>query len=195
MDRNRQDTGAVKTKFVGLVPPEHKNAGLLYESYQVEKLRKWAPVRTYYGDLGEKGERGSRWRLKLQLLTRHGIEDEEAFKPQPFSLIITISDPQKKVRLYDKRWHKSYVIASRPKILMFVPAHAFQQNNEHAQETTKTPQYSLPSYTGSNSYSFSDCTGPTRHTRADPSFTFFACAAAVANSTGATTIFWNIRSR
>jgi hypothetical protein len=67
----------------------------------VEKLRKWAPVRTYYGDLGEKGERGSRWRLKLQLLTRHGIE-EEAFKPQPFSLIITISDPQKKVRVYDE---------------------------------------------------------------------------------------------
>ena len=34
-------------QFVGLVPPEHKNAGELYESYQVEKLRKWAPVRTY----------------------------------------------------------------------------------------------------------------------------------------------------
>ena len=33
--------------------------------------------------------------MKLQLLTRHGIEDEEAFKPQPFSLIITISDPAK----------------------------------------------------------------------------------------------------
>jgi hypothetical protein len=97
-----RETGVVTSKFVGLVPPEHKNAGLLYESYQVEKLRKWAPVRTYYGDLGEKGERGDRWRLKLQLLTRHGIEAEEAFKPQPFSLIITISDPDKKVRVYDE---------------------------------------------------------------------------------------------
>ena len=97
-----RETGVVTSKFVGLVPPEHKNAGLLYESYQVEKLRKWAPVRTYYGDLGEKGERGDRWRLKLQLLTRHGIEAEEAFKPQPFSLIITISDPEKKVRVYDE---------------------------------------------------------------------------------------------
>lgn len=97
-----RETGAVKSKFVGLVPPEHKNAGLLYESYQVEKLRKWAPVRTYHGDLGEKGERGDRWRLKLQLLTRHGIEDEDTFKPQPFSLIITISDPEKKVRVYDE---------------------------------------------------------------------------------------------
>jgi serine protease AprX len=97
-----RETGLVKTKFVGLVPPEHKNVGLLYETYQVEKLRKWAPVRTYYGNLSEKGERGDRWRLKLQLLTRHGMVDEEAFKPQPFSLIITISDPEKKVRVYDE---------------------------------------------------------------------------------------------
>jgi hypothetical protein len=95
-------TGVVTTKFVGLVPPEHKSPGLLYESYQVEKLRKWAPVRTYYGHLGESGERGDRWRLKLQLLTRHGVEDQAAFKPQPFSLIITISDPEKKALVYDE---------------------------------------------------------------------------------------------
>ncbi|MET0028529.1 MAG: S8 family peptidase [Candidatus Thiodiazotropha sp.] len=96
-------TGEVSTKFKGLVPPEHKNPGLLYESYQVEKLRKWAPVRTYYGDMGDKGQRGLRWRLKLQLLTRHGIEkDETTFKPQPFSLIITIADPQKKAPVYDE---------------------------------------------------------------------------------------------
>lgn len=85
-----------------LVPPEHKNPGLLYESYQVEKLRKWAPVRTYHGDLGENGERGDRWRLKVQLLTRHGIEDAETFQPRPFSLILTISDPGKKARVYDE---------------------------------------------------------------------------------------------
>lgn len=97
-------TGLIKPKpkFVGLVPPEHKNPGLLYESYQVEKLRKWAPVRTYYGNLGEKGERGDRWRLKLQLLTRHGVSDEEMANPQPFSLILTISDPEKKARIYDE---------------------------------------------------------------------------------------------
>lgn len=99
-----RETGLVKPKpiFVGLVPPEHKNPGLLYESYQVEKLRKWAPVRTYYGDMGENGERGDRWRLKVQLLTRHGIEEEETFQPQPFSLILTISDPEKKARVYDE---------------------------------------------------------------------------------------------
>lgn len=99
-----RETGQVKPKpiFVGLVPPEHKNRGQLYESYQVEKLRKWAPVRTYYGNLGPKGERGDQWRLKLQMLTRHGIEDEEAFKPQAFSLIVTIADPEKKVQVYDE---------------------------------------------------------------------------------------------
>lgn len=102
-ERSR-DTGEFKPKpvFKGLVPPEHKNPGLLYESYQVEKLRKWAPVRTYHGDLGEKGERGDRWRLKLQLLTRHGVEDQEAFKPQPFALIVTIADPDKKAPVYDE---------------------------------------------------------------------------------------------
>jgi len=95
-------TGVVTTRFVGLVPPEHKSPGLLYESYQVEKLRKWAPVRTYHGDLGKNGERGERWRLKVQLLTRHGVEDAAAFRPQPFSLIITISDPQRRARIYDE---------------------------------------------------------------------------------------------
>lgn len=95
-------TKKITPKFVGLVPPEHKNPGVLYESYQVEKLRKWAPARTYYGNLGKTGETGDRWRLKVQLLTRHGIEDEEAFKPQPFSLIITISDPEKKAPVYDE---------------------------------------------------------------------------------------------
>lgn len=101
-EQTSRDTGEIKTKFVGLVPPEHKNPGVLYESYQVEKLRKWAPVRTYHGDLGDKGERGSRWRLKVQLLTRHGIEDEEACKPQPFSLIVTIADPAKRSPVYDE---------------------------------------------------------------------------------------------
>ena len=94
-------TGLIKLKFFGLVPPEHKNSGELYELYQVEKLRKWAPVRTYYGDMGN-GARGERWRMMLRLLTRHGIEDEEAFKPQPFSLIVTIADPDKKARVYDE---------------------------------------------------------------------------------------------
>jgi len=100
--RTSRKTGAVTSKFHGLVPPEHKNPGQLYESYQVAKLRKWAPVRTYYGNLGENGERGDRWRLMLRLLTRHGVEDEEAFRSQPFSLILTISDPQRTAPVYDE---------------------------------------------------------------------------------------------
>ena len=97
-----RDTGEIKIKFKGLVPPEHKNPGVLYESYQVSHLRKWAPVRTYHGNLGENGERGDRWRLKVQLLARHGIDDGEALKAQPFSLIITIADPEKKAPVYDE---------------------------------------------------------------------------------------------
>lgn len=97
-----KDTGEVTRKFKGLVPPEHRNPGSLYETYQVEKLRKWAPVRTYFRDLGRKGERGLHWRLKLQLLTRHGDQDPEILRPQPFSVIITIRDPEKTARVYDE---------------------------------------------------------------------------------------------
>ena len=69
---------------------------------QVAQRRKWAPVRTYFGDLNPQGERGQSWRLRLQLLTRHGIEAQEAFKSQPFALLITISDPDKKAPVYDE---------------------------------------------------------------------------------------------
>ncbi len=101
-DRVNRKTGEIKSEFKGLVPPEHKNRGILYESYQVENLRKWAPVRTYYGNLGNNGESGTRWRLMLRLLTRHGIEDSESFRPQPFSLIVTISDPERRAPVYDE---------------------------------------------------------------------------------------------
>jgi hypothetical protein len=102
-DRTNRTTGEVTEHFRGLVPPEHKNPGQLYEAYQVRELRKWAPVRTYFGDLNPDGERGNRWRLKLQLLSRHGIEKNEAnVRPQPFSLIITIADPEGKAPIYDE---------------------------------------------------------------------------------------------
>jgi len=97
-----KETGEVSEKFKGLVPPEHKNPGALYEQYQVARLRKWAPVRTYYGNLNPKGHPGTRWRLMVRLLTRHGIEDREAFKPQPFSLVVTIADPDNKAPVYDE---------------------------------------------------------------------------------------------
>lgn len=100
-DTVSRTTGEIKQKFKGLVPPEHRNPGMLYEAYQVETLRKWAPVRTYHGVMGENGEKGSRWRLKLQLLTRHEHANETA-RAQPFSLIITIADPLKVAPVYDE---------------------------------------------------------------------------------------------
>lgn len=102
-EQTSRKTGRVLTKYGGLVPPEHKNPGILYESYQVWKLRKWAPVRTYYGNLGENGKKGFCWRLKLQLLTRHGIDaDRDSARPQPFAVILTIADPKKKAPVYDE---------------------------------------------------------------------------------------------
>jgi serine protease AprX len=101
-ERVSRKTGEVSTLFVGLVPPEHKNVGMLHETYQVERLRKWSPVRTFFANFNPAGEKGERWRLKLRLLTRHGVEDQEAFKPQPFSLVVTISDPERKAPIYDE---------------------------------------------------------------------------------------------
>lgn len=95
-------TGEISEPFVGLVPPEHINKGRLYELSQIKELRKWAPVRTYHGDLGKNGAAGNRWRLKVQLLTRHERDSAQANKPQPFSLIITISDPQRNAPVYDE---------------------------------------------------------------------------------------------
>lgn len=101
-EKINKTTGEVTEVFKGLVPPEHKNPGLLYESYQVEKLRKWAPVRTYHGLLPKGGIKGKRWRLMVRLLTRHGIEMEETFRPQPFALIVTIADPAGTAPIYDE---------------------------------------------------------------------------------------------
>ncbi|MCL5887487.1 MAG: S8 family peptidase [Actinobacteria bacterium] len=102
-DRVNQETGEITTYFEGLVPPEHKNPGVLYESYQVSALRKWAPVRTYHGDLGARGKSGDRWRLKVSLLNRHGAEVKgDQYRPQPFSLVVTIADPGGAAPVYDE---------------------------------------------------------------------------------------------
>ena len=101
-ERTNRATGEITETFKGLVPPEHNNKGALYEDLQVAQRRKWAPVRTCFRDLNAKGERGQSWRLMLRLITRHGIEAQEAFRPQPFALPITISDPDKKAPVYDE---------------------------------------------------------------------------------------------
>lgn len=102
LDQRARRTGKITRKFKGLVPPEHKNPGKLYELSQVESLRKWAPVRTYQANLGPNGHRGHQWRLMVRLLTRHGIEASDTFQPQPFALIVTISDPEHTAPVYDE---------------------------------------------------------------------------------------------
>ena len=94
--------GGKKERFASLAPPEHKNPGRLYEETQVRELRKWAPVRTYFGDLGEKGAGGVRWRLKVSLLSRHDQELQRQPAEQPFALILTISDPARTAPVYDE---------------------------------------------------------------------------------------------
>lgn len=100
--RKNKKTGAITEEFKGLVPPEHKALGMLHESYLVANLRKWAPVRTYFGSLGTNGVRGDRWRLKVQLLTRHELANNQVAPPQRFALILTIADPEKRAQIYNE---------------------------------------------------------------------------------------------
>jgi hypothetical protein len=102
-------TGQIKEVFKGLVPPEHNNPGELFETFQVERLRKWAPVRTYHTFI-PKGVSGKRWKLMVNMLTRHDIDKpsgqtaENTVPPilQPFALILTIADPEQKAPVYDE---------------------------------------------------------------------------------------------
>jgi serine protease AprX len=87
-------------EFHGQVPVEHVRPKELYESYQVSRLRKWAPVRTFY-NLSPNGVKGKRWRLKVRLLCRHGVETNLAAS-QPFALILTIADPARRAPVYDE---------------------------------------------------------------------------------------------
>jgi hypothetical protein len=86
--------------FVGQVPLEHRRPDELYETFQVSHLRKWAPVRTYHNRFPN-GVRGKRWRLKVRLLCRHGVEAGIA-ATQPFALVLTISDPERRAPVYDE---------------------------------------------------------------------------------------------
>lgn len=108
-DGKDKKTGQLKEVFKGLVPPEHNNPGEMFEAFQVEKLRKWAPVRTYHA-LIPRGAAGKRWKLMVNLLTRHDIDkpsgqaDEPPAAPilQPFALILTIADPDRRAPIYDE---------------------------------------------------------------------------------------------
>ena len=65
----------------------------------MKSLRKWAPVRTYHRLL-PKGVSGKRWRLCLELLCRHRVEQTVA-SSQRFALLLTIADPERKAPVYD----------------------------------------------------------------------------------------------
>ena len=87
-------------KFVGQVPVEHRRADELYETFQVSRLRKWAPVRTFYNKFPN-GIGGKRWRLKVRLLCRHDVGANIAVT-QPFGLVLTIADPDRRAPVYDE---------------------------------------------------------------------------------------------
>jgi hypothetical protein len=48
-----------------------------------------------------KGTNGMRWRLCLELLCRHDVDNSVAIN-QPFALLLTIADPKRKAPIYDE---------------------------------------------------------------------------------------------
>lgn len=95
------EDGNPKEEFFGQVSLEHTKVSKLYESEQVKKLRKWAPVRTHHRRIKD-GITGKRWRLKLEMLCRHGVEESTIQRPQEFGLILTIADPRRRAPIYDE---------------------------------------------------------------------------------------------
>lgn len=93
--------GNPKEKFIGIVKPEHNKVSKLYEASQVANHRKWAPVRTHH-KLIKSGIEGNRWRLKVEMLCRHGVEESAIQQPQEFALILTIADARKHAPVYDE---------------------------------------------------------------------------------------------
>jgi len=89
-----------KQRYAGECPPEHVNKGQLYESFQVKNLRKWAPVRTYHRMI-TRGITGYGWRLSVKLLCRHDVE-APGMSSQPFTLILTIADPERQAPVYNE---------------------------------------------------------------------------------------------
>lgn len=92
--------GDTEESYTPQCPPEHSNKGDLYESFQVRNLRKWAPVRTYHRRI-KRGLAGNRWRLSVRLLCRHNVE-QAALSRQPFTLILSIADPERGAPVYDE---------------------------------------------------------------------------------------------
>lgn len=103
------DKNEIKEKFNGQVPQEHLRSSKLFEVFQVEKLRKWSPVRTHHKIL--QAITGKRWKLKVNMITRHGfINDSDetqknlfpALYIQNFALVLTIADPLREAPIYDE---------------------------------------------------------------------------------------------
>ena len=101
-DQVSSESGNITPKFKGLVPSEHRNRGIQYGSESVATLRQWTPVRTYHRHLGSRGQRGNQWRLMVRSFSRYGVGTHGMLRPQPFSLLVTIADPNRKVLVYDE---------------------------------------------------------------------------------------------
>ncbi|HIF9182341.1 TPA: S8 family peptidase [Photobacterium damselae] len=84
-------------KFTSKVPP--KNDAHLYEEDLVKNGDKWSPVKVYQKSF-PKGVNIENWRLRVKVLDREGYEADGV--QIPFTLLLTISDIDKKRPVYNE---------------------------------------------------------------------------------------------
>lgn len=89
----RTKDGALR--FKGMIPPDATWEDR-YEKALIEHGFKWSPVKVYHRRI-TKGVKGEHWRLYLDYLVR---SEESNTAPQPFVLIVTISDPAGQADVY-----------------------------------------------------------------------------------------------
>lgn len=80
------------------IPPEPGDLSQKYERYLIEHGFKWSPLKVYRRHI-RRGVRGEKWRLLVSTLYRSGFLPKVN---QPFTLLITLRDPDRKRPVYDE---------------------------------------------------------------------------------------------
>ncbi len=92
------DKGRHREKKKGQVPEDFALIGTGFETDQVKQGFKWSPVKVYRRDR-VRGITGELWRLDLSVHYRAGHQPAKAAKAV---LVLTISDPEKALPVYDE---------------------------------------------------------------------------------------------
>lgn len=89
-------------KWVPIVPEDPCKWELRrrYESNLIKEAFKWAPVKRYYAKF--RGKKSEGLRMRIRLFLRDGLDMDNFTGEVPFTLILTLRDPERKFPVYDE---------------------------------------------------------------------------------------------